>query len=112
MTTKYTPGPWKVGPGDIYAEGTAASDFDDIVICAIGYAGARSHEYAIVKAHKPEGRANARLIAAAPELVEALRRLLDARDKDVTTGRLQFSSDPEAANTARALLAKIDGEQA
>jgi hypothetical protein len=48
----------------------------------------------------------------APELVEALRRLLDARDKDVTTGRLQFSSDPEAANTARALLAKIDGEQA
>jgi hypothetical protein len=48
----------------------------------------------------------------APELVEALRRLLAARDADVTTGRLQFGSNPDAANHARALLAKIDGEQA
>jgi glutamate-1-semialdehyde aminotransferase len=47
----------------------------------------------------------------APELAEALRRLLAARDADVTTGRLQFGSDPEAANIARALIAKIDGEQ-
>jgi hypothetical protein len=48
----------------------------------------------------------------APELVEALRGMLATRDADVLSGRLQFSSDPEAANTARALLAKIDGEQA
>jgi hypothetical protein len=55
---------------------------------------------------------DARARDLAPELVEALRGLLAARDADVATGRLQFSSNPDAADHARALLAKIDGEQA
>lgn len=73
-TTGHTPGPWMVGNGDVFAEGNRSSDFDDIVICAIGQSGGfRSHEYAVVKAHKPEGRANARLIAAAPDMLNALK---------------------------------------
>lgn len=96
MTTKYTPGPWRVTSAG-FDEGTEVNEATYVVAA---------------DPHMELSLANARLIAAAPELVEALRRLLDARDKDVTTGRLQFSSDPEAANTARAILAKIDGEQA
>ena len=77
MSAQHTPGPWHVGNGDVFADGTAASDFDDRVICAIGKSGFRSHEYAPVQAHKPEGQANARLIAAAPDLLNALQGVMD-----------------------------------
>lgn len=72
--SKHTPGPWKIGNGDIFAEGNRASDFDDIVICAIGQAGYfRSSVCSIVPHHRPEGKANARLIAAAPAMLAALK---------------------------------------
>lgn len=65
-TSVHTEGPWKLGNGDIFAEGNKGSDFDDRVICAIGQSGGfRSHEYVAIRAHKPEGKANARLIVAA-----------------------------------------------
>ncbi len=52
-------------------------------------------------------RANARLIAAAPELLEALRGFVDGAgeigDPDV------LLIDARTYETARALLAKIDG---
>jgi hypothetical protein len=62
-----------------------------------------------------EAEANARLIAAAPELVEALRGFVESALYDPTMdGRGAFKgwaqSDLKRAEvTARALLAKIDG---
>ena len=49
--------------------------------------------------------ANAHLIAAAPELFEALRCLLEKADLEFTNGRW-----PETRNDARAALAKALGE--
>ncbi len=73
VVSGHTPGPWHIGNGDIFADGDARSDFDDRIICAIGKSGGfRSAEYATIPAHRPEGIANARLIAAAPDLLEAL----------------------------------------
>jgi hypothetical protein len=94
MTTKYTPGPWDirfVDDLDFMADITANKQ----PICAV-YAEGLS----------PEATANARLIAAAPELVEALRGLM-------TLEIIATNSDEwERINNARALLARIDGEQA
>ncbi len=106
MISSHTPGPWKVGNGDIFADGNETSDFDDIVICAIGQSGGgRSHEYAVVKAHKPEGRANARLIAAAPELLEALKEI-----RRVGDDKMAFASEWAAAVAkADAAISKAEG---
>jgi hypothetical protein len=106
VSAGFTPGPWHIGNGDIYAEGNELSDYDDRVIAAIGRAGMRSHEYAIIKAHKPEGRANARLIAAAPDLYEALK-VMEAEKSDYM--RINNLGDPAKEHTnkmARAALAK------
>lgn len=72
----HTEGPWKIGNGDIYADGNKLSDFDDRVICAIGKSGGfRSHEHSVIRANSEEGRANAYLIAAAPTTLNALINL-------------------------------------
>ena len=58
MNTKHTPGPWTI---------------DGLHISGNGYS------IAHINSHRTtEGRANADLIAAAPELLEALENLLDA----------------------------------
>ena len=104
---KYTPGPWKVEVWDysnakvprkelnIQTESnllaTLQCDFDE------------NNSYVI---SKPEAEANARLMAAAPELLEALERLYaafldcDGREEGI------------AAGTARAAIAKAKGEAA
>ena len=53
-----------------------------------------------------EGAANARLIAAAPELLEALARLSD----QATRLRLPGQSVTDAEKTALAVIAKATGE--
>ena len=64
MKTKYTPGPWLVG------------NFDDgIVFGGDAYAVARMIEPIDRRDSKKKSCANATLIAAAPELLEALREL-------------------------------------
>lgn len=112
MSAAHTPGPWHVGNGDIFAEGNKSSDFDDIVICAIGLGGGfRSHEYAVVKAHRPEGKANARLIASAPELLEALEafnvteKMIVAGTADSLTIKVPIAVIQQAA----AAIAKATG---
>lgn len=74
MAEQFTPGPWKLGNADIFVDG---DDGDDRVICAIGTAGGfRSSVYSPIRANKPEGKANARLIAAAPDLYAVIEEWL------------------------------------
>lgn len=110
---KHTPGPWREFMGDI-----CASD-DEIVICAMNKScGARSSEFYTYSGKKEVARANARLIAAAPELLEALDGLLEAitaenqhRDRALTitgpTANLKWLL--EACDDARAAIAKAEG---
>lgn len=91
METKHTPGPWDVLK---LANPDYAPEYG---VCAD--AAARCH--AVVK-----GEANARLIAAAPELLAALRRLMPLWDREDVADT--WSEDFEAAEAA---IAKAEGTQ-
>jgi hypothetical protein len=104
MTTKYTPGPWRVTSAG-FDEGTEVNEATYVVAA---------------DPHMELSLANARLIAAAPELVDALRAI--QKTMDGYRSQMKFC-DVEAlsyfrefdrrieASGFRALLAKIDGEQ-
>lgn len=104
----WTPGPWKVA--DIHANGFYGNNGEAMVsaedrrICAVDCATAfkRGQGYTHVCAERD---ANARLIAAAPELVEALRAIVPFADDFTASGC-------EAIRNARALLARIEGDKA
>ena len=67
MEAKHTPGPWRVGllrPGEV----------TNILVDTIGTTGTYARTTAKVNTETKEGEANARLIAAAPELLKALER--------------------------------------
>lgn len=72
--TEYTPGPWEYSGAYIYASGENAAN-----ICAISAPRASTFvEYtrlAVGSKDIDEAYANARLIAAAPDLLEALQEL-------------------------------------
>lgn len=87
MTAQHTPGPWHVA--------------NDVQI--------RSEKHQIAKVwmmRNGEGNANARLIAAAPDLLEALQMLAD-----VDFGACEWRGEAEiAAIKARAAISKATGE--
>ena len=85
MTTKYTPGPWHIANGV-----QIRSNRDQIAKIWMMRGG--------------EGRANARLIAAAPDLLEALIELADC-------GAEAWGEDRPCVKWARAAIAKATGEQ-
>lgn len=102
-TVKHTLGPWSVsihkdgcGFGIISAQGGSIASSVDLVVRALN--SEREQAY-----RKAELAANARLMAAAPELLEALRLLLVDIDGDVRA--MQFF-DPRSLNKARAAIAK------
>ena len=97
--TKHTPGPWIVGPMSDYI---AAKDGSLIAEIPTDYS-------PITGEHTGAMVANARLIAAAPELLSACRealRSLDALSESATDG---FPKDNRAANMLRAAIAKAEG---
>jgi hypothetical protein len=90
----HTPGPWEVGQyGNSFIVTAKANSYDVAVVRNIG---------------NEDNEANARLIAAAPELLAALQRYMEVcpADED-TTAAFQ-----EAANNARAAIAKATGSPA
>lgn len=103
----HTPGPWEVvevwsGPaserGLVYARIQGADG-------SVGFAGAY-----LSKQGKPddECRANARLIAAAPELLEALEKLsASANNPGVALAELRFT----VKRITKAAIAKARGQQ-
>ena len=100
---KHTEGPWTLRPlneeiGEYEIVGPRHSDETG-----------ESEYIAVVCGGLPESEANARLIAAAPELLEALEELLSAVDKACGTAipRGSFSAARKAARDA---IAKATGE--
>lgn len=92
MSTKHTPGPWTRGEGDSQS-----------VLSEIGWE-------CVAQANDglPNMDANARLIASAPDLLEALKELVDANDD---AAHPQWKGSP-VENMARAAIAKATGESA
>lgn len=90
--TKHTPGPWAFDDDRVITSPHTHNDLDDDV-CEV-YGG--NDDIAEVR------RANARLIAAAPELLEALKELMVAADR--------VSAEPVTwLGKARAAIAKAEG---
>ena len=85
MSAKHTPGPWMPhhDKGRLYVE----THRDDVICMVAKGLGTQ------------EDQANANLIAAAPELLEALQVMLDAAQHDITT----------ECDIARAAIAKAIG---
>ena len=119
-TQKHTPGPWTAaGPG---IRETAGKDPrimvlhpDGVRLIATTHEGCTRPDGATIC--KDEQRANARLIAAAPELLEALREsetalteLLCSRELDST--RQPFHAVRDARDRMRAAIAKAEGGDA
>lgn len=126
MKTKYTPGPWRVAKvidSSFPKKHTVYVLIDDgrkKNVCAVSVYG-RNEKSEATKTKKENGEiraiptigdeecnANARLIAAAPELLEALENLLPMAEKFLRNA----PSHPDNAmlEDARAAIAKAKGE--
>lgn len=89
MSAKHTPGPW--------TQGTSA-----IGITCVWLDGLTEQEHKMGQSHTwidCETESNARLIAAAPDLLDALQVMLDAAQHDIT----------QECDIARAAIAKAIG---
>ena len=96
MTTKtqHTPGPWLFD----FETDRISSRNPPTLICEVFYSSEDSID------GDPESHANARLIAAAPELLAMLKRLVKAID------RMPANPLDGLAEDASALIAKAEGE--
>ena len=120
MTAKHTPGPWELqrplfGEQHIYVHSENTVNGRKALsgrqhICVVPYEGKKG-----AVAYHEMFNANARLIAAAPELLEAAKLVLEwyeAEDNHSGTDfyqRMQMCRDSEDA--IRAAIAKATGEQ-
>ena len=95
--SKHTPGPWAVvGNRTKYVEARLISGLiQEVAACG---------PTAADKGYGPQQEANARLIAAAPDLLEALIELADC-------GAEAWGEDRPCVKWARAAIAKATGEQ-
>ena len=101
--TPHTPAPWKA---DIENSAEGLNITDDEGRRIAHTATIRNPDYTPLISE--EAKANARLIAAAPELLEALKELTDLLQSPSGAGTMSEIRD--SANRARAALAKAEGE--
>lgn len=110
MTTKYTPGKWKIGKayscGDlpIWSENaTKQTGVGELLACVT-----------VGQLSSDEQWANARLIALAPEMVEVLRELGELMERIGRTAQtppcMSIEERDHARESYRAILAKVEGE--
>lgn len=105
----HTPGPWTTLPEEcdkpyIRVRGTVLGGrFKIANVLTPVYEGVHQREAV-------ETRANARLIAAAPDLLEALQSIAECCEED-QTARDYASRQTEIRGIARAAIAKATGEQ-
>lgn len=93
MSIKHTPGPWTTKELQVYAEDGNGSTLAHV------YDPSRDHDHS-------EAEANALLIAAAPDLLEALRFLLSKVDD--LSGYWKEDTD-HAVRDAQEAIAKAEG---
>ena len=123
--TEHTPGPWKHRP---YQYAGAAQSVSIVIVdaneahygCVIANVSAPNHHDGYIPARMAQERiANARLIAAAPDLYDALSRVGDVLEIWEAEGSLTNAEDNLVKTTAeavalasciRAALAKARGE--
>lgn len=98
MTTKTTIGPWHTG-----------GHGNRTVYAADGYAVANAIVYHGQPTHAAEAAANARLIAAAPELLAALQNARNVLAAMATGDLKTIKKDSPALAEARAAIAKATG---
>ena len=97
MTAQHTPGPWRIAP-DMHGIG---NNLVAGVIDATGYAIANCGS---------SGNANARLIAAAPELLAALQWVVECFDGDPSDNPdWQYQDQSHAVDRAKLAIAKATG---
>jgi hypothetical protein len=97
---KHTPGPWKVMGGMVVIEGEAGR-LTDVADCCTGAASVKD-PFTIA--------ANARLIAAAPELLEACENARNVLAALVTGDLKTIKPDSAALAELRAAIAKAKGD--
>ena len=93
----HTPGPWRM---EEFRKGS-------YLVTARNAGTARE---GIVAQHVP-GIANARLLAAAPELLEVIREAVDSAEREMAKGRKASPGLAAWLEKARAALAKARGEE-
>jgi hypothetical protein len=104
QTQSHTPGPWQTGAGachTVFAAYKVDGHQRQIAHCAT--------QSGRVDYDSRESFANARLIAAAPELLEALRAMVDHVLHYAATPYAHSDAARDAAN-ARAAIAKATGQ--
>lgn len=107
----HTPGPWSVFNHSWCETSVIAIGFDhSICLLDINHATEESQE-----ADEAQMEANARLIAAAPELLEALKEALACGMVPVSSanegGAVMYSEHVRVADMIRAAVAKAEGKQ-
>lgn len=108
--SKHTPGPWRVGSNSVGGPTITTADkrstIADIRTCGGVHCGGPQH---------PETTANARLIAAAPDLLEALREMVAGDTEAIEDAErigIPFPDEMLATyNKACAAIAKATGER-
>ena len=111
MTTKHTPGRWfadakgniwRRPPSDLYQNGGSVAGDKPLAFAFVGWHGENDTGYPV--------EANARLIAAAPELLEALQELCEIVE-DAIEQKSAKDLDSFTLQLARAAIAKATGAQ-
>lgn len=96
---KHTPGPWMIQ--------SATRNYDNFKIEAEGWGIITN-----IEDNSNESESNARLIAAAPEMLEALKDLLsefDARNEEFIDIRVGYFKDTAGIAYTRTIIAKAEG---
>jgi len=95
--SKHTPGPWRAGPnGRVFAP-----DLQNVLVCRVGAYDFPDH----LPYCQERWDGDTRLIAAAPEMLEALEKMVAAEHK-------MPGYHPQWTNYIRAIVAKAKGETA
>ena len=100
MDAKHTPGPWVVG-SDAGASGRMVGPMGEEEVCTVFGAGESNDPET-----RPECLANARLIAAAPEMLTVLKRMIAAFNADEIDPMVAFATIEQAQGT----IARAEGK--
>lgn len=102
---RHTPGPWylaDLGRGKIGIQKHEAGIISRIAVC---------HPEMLADEHGGSATANARLIAAAPDMLEALKEIYALYERAVTSDGEIFLDESKTGEIARAAIAKAEGRK-